>query len=139
MSRFRPEVFTNNNPSNTILVTYSTARFWVCGFTNHAGLSNYCTLDDQTRSRSKRATFRTALPRKCQVHICTHVPSFQNAAGATQFSGSRHFQFCLPAPSSSCLFLPTTARLALVVRLYLPFLTLSICSALSLCFIGYRF
>ena len=38
MLRFRPEVFTNNNPSNTILVTYSTARFWVCGFTNHADL-----------------------------------------------------------------------------------------------------
>ena len=40
MSHVRPEVFTNNNPSNTILVTYSTARFWVCGFTNHADLSN---------------------------------------------------------------------------------------------------
>ena len=40
MSRFCPEVFTNNNPSNTILVTFSTARFWVCGFTNHADLSN---------------------------------------------------------------------------------------------------
>ena len=38
MLRVRPEVFTNNNPSNTILVTYSTARFWVCGFTNHADL-----------------------------------------------------------------------------------------------------
>ena len=33
------------------------------------------------------------------------------------------FPNCLPVPSSSCLFLPTTFRLALVVRLYLPLLT----------------
>ena len=66
------------------------------------------------------------VPRKCQsmfapkCHSCTHVPCFQNATGVTQFSGWWHFQICLPAPSSSCLFLPTTARLALVVRLCLP-------------------
>ena len=38
MSRFRPGVFTDNYPSNTILVTYSTSHFWLCGFTNHADL-----------------------------------------------------------------------------------------------------
>ena len=58
-------------------------------------------------------------------HNCTHVLCFQNAAEATQFSGSRHFQIFLPAPSSGCLFLPTTFRLALVVRLYLPSLVMS--------------
>ena len=56
-------------------------------------------------------------------HICTHAPCFLNATEVTQFSGSRHFQVFLPAPLSSYLFLPTTFRLALVVRLYLPLLT----------------
>ena len=32
------------------------------------------------------------------------MPSFQNATEATQFSGTWHFQICLPAPLSSCLF-----------------------------------
>ena len=45
MSRVRPEVYTNNNPSNTILLTFSTARFWACGLTNHADLSSYCHID----------------------------------------------------------------------------------------------
>ena len=59
---------------------------------------------------------------KC--HNCTHVRCFPNAAGATQFSGSGHFQVCLPAPLSSCSFLPTTAHLALAVRSYIPLLTI---------------
>ena len=35
-------------------------------------------------------------------------------------SADRGIQICLPAPSSSCVFLPTTACLALVVRSYIP-------------------
>ena len=31
-------------------------------------------------------------------HICTHVPGFQNATEATQFSISRHLQLFLAAP-----------------------------------------
>ena len=34
----------------------------------------------------------------------------QDAATVAQFSGSWHFHFCLPAPSSSCLGLPTIHR-----------------------------
>ena len=67
------------------------------------------------------------------------MPYFQNAAEATQFSGSRPFQVCLPTPSSSCLFLPTAFRLALVVRLYLPLLTKPACSMLSLLFFSGHF
>ena len=73
----------------------------------------------------------TALPPKIlspclhPCHICTLVPCFPNATKATQFSGSRHFQICLPAPSSSCLFLPTTTRLALIVRSCVP--SISVC------------
>ena len=68
-------------------------------------------------------------------HICTPVPCFQNAAEAAQFSGSCHFQVCLPAPlSSCCLFLPATFHMALVVRIYLLLLTVHVCSLLSLRF-----
>ena len=40
----------------------------------------------------------------------TRCSATQDAAEATQFSGSWHFHFCLPAPSSSCLGLPTIHR-----------------------------
>ena len=70
--------------------------------------------DDPLYDRSQGSRSNTALPPKMPIHVCTHLPSFQNANKATQFSGSRHFQVCLPAPSSSCFFLPTTDRLASV-------------------------
>ena len=54
----------------------------------------------------KGSSLSCSVLRKCQVHVCTHVPCFLNATEATQFSGSWHFQLCLPATSSSCLFLP---------------------------------
>ena len=62
------------------------------------------------------------------------MPCFLNATKATQFRGSCHFQVFLPVPLNSCLFLPTTFRLALVVKLYSPLLTVPMCSRLSLCF-----
>ena len=74
-------------------------------------------------------------------HICTHVPCFLNASEATQFSGSWHFQICLPAPapSSSSLFPPMTFRLAFVVRSYLLLLTTFLYLWLSLRFFSSRF
>ena len=155
MSPFRPGVFTNKNPSNTILVTYSTSCFWVFGFTNHAGLRGNWSNLTIPKMPKPRVQPNAAPPRKCQVHVCTQVSCFQNAARATQdaalhkmnqsytrcivtqypakatqFSGSRHFRICLPGPLSSCVFLPTTARLALVVRSYV--LSDSVCGVLLL-------
>ena len=89
--------------------------------------------------KAKQVTVCTSLPQKFQVHVCTHVLYFLNATNATQFSGSRHFQVCLPEPSSSCLFLSMAACLALDVRLYLPLLTISVCSVLSLRFFSGHF
>ena len=71
---FRPGVYTNNNPSNTILVTFSTSRFWVCGFTNHVDLSNlHQAIKPKAEIKRKIADLYN-IPQKCQVHICTHVP-----------------------------------------------------------------
>ena len=127
MSRVRPGGFTNNNPVNMMLVTFSTACFWDCVFTNHAHLrSNWSNLTIPYMIEAKGSAKCSPPPTwTFQVHVCTHVPYFPNATKATQFSGSRHFQVCLPAPWSSCLFLPTTLYLALVViytNLYLPYL-----------------
>ena len=129
MSRFCPGVFTNNTPSNTILVTFSTSCFWVCWFTDHADLSNLHQAIPYT-TEVKGSAELCNVPRKCQVHVCAHVPCFLNIAEATQFSRLWHFQVFLPAPSSSCLFLPTTASLALVERSYVP--SFSVCGVLLL-------
>ena len=45
--------------------------------------------------------------------------SFTCSAKVAQFIGSRHFQICLLMPSSSCVYLPATTCLALVVRSYI--------------------
>ena len=139
MSCFRPENYSNSNPSSMILVTFSTAHFWVCGFTNHADLSNLHQAGKPEPGAKRTIADLCNVPQKCQVHVCTYVPCFQNTAEATQFSGSRHFQNCLHAPSSSCLFLPTTTRLALVMRSFLPILTVPVCSMLSLRFLSGHF
>ena len=71
------------------------------------------------RPRPKDLLIYAMYPKNAKS-ICTHVPSFQNTAEAMQFSRSRHFKICQPVPSSSCLFLPTTFCLALVMRSYVP-------------------
>ena len=88
------------------------------GFINHMDLSNHWSSCDQAQGRSQEGDccYRYPENAKSMCHICTHL----NATEATQFSGSGYFQVCLPAPLSSCLFLPMTFRLALIVRLYLP-------------------
>ena len=78
-------------------------------------------------AEAKRVTVRTALPRKFQVHVGTLVSCFLNATEASELSGSRHFHFFLPAPSSSCLFLPVKTKFGDSVDEY------------SLCFWGWHF
>ena len=54
------------------------------------------------------------------LHTCAMLSKCNHSTTtATQFSGRWHVQVCLPAPLSSCLFLPTNFCLVLVVRLYL--------------------
>ena len=82
MSHFCYGGFTNNNPSNMILVTFSTARVWVCGFTSHVDLSSYCLSDNQAWGLSQAGDFLKLCrcTPKISIHFCTHVPCFLNAA-----------------------------------------------------------
>ena len=76
-----------------------------------------CTMYQCFQNASRASQYAAIHKMSVNYTICSAT---QDATKATQFSGSRHFQICIPAPSSSCLFLPTTAHLALVMRSYIP-------------------
>ena len=65
-----------------------------------------------------RVQLGTVLPQKCQVHICTQVPCFQNAARASQYAALHKMQPKLHNSADQANSKFVYLRLCLVVCFY---------------------